>query len=64
VKYPIVEKILAGSAFPGESEANVFQEELKKILPEAEAKAVMDLLDSKYAVVYVGDCNCEAPEET
>jgi hypothetical protein len=55
----MIEKILAGSAFPGESEAGVFQEELKKILPEEEAKAVMDLLDSKYAVVYVGDRACE-----
>jgi hypothetical protein len=57
VKYPTLEKIL-GSAFPGESEAMVFLDELKKILPEDEAAKVMDLLDSKYAVVYKG--NCEA----
>jgi hypothetical protein len=58
MKYPTVDRVMA-SAFPGESEAQAFLEELKKLLPsEEQAKAVMDLLDSKYAVVYVGECEC------
>jgi hypothetical protein len=60
VKYPLIDKILRASAFPDEPEAMAFLDELKKILPEDEAVKVMDLLDSKYAVVYVGDkCECE-----